>query len=86
MKNQLKIAVMLVLSVLLVGCDNTPPSQQLIEFIAKFYNWMFAFGWLAFLVGIVKMYWRPQKGFMLVGASVIFLIAASFRLYLSKSK
>ena len=82
MKNQLKIAVVLVLSILLVGCDNTPPSQQLIEFIAKFYNWMFAFGWLAFLVGIVKMYWRPQKGFMLVGASVIFLIAAYMAFYL----
>ena len=76
MKNQLKIAVMLVLSVLLVGCDNTPPSQQLIEFSVKLYNWMFAFGWLAFLVGMVKMYWRPQTGFMIICASVIFLMAA----------
>jgi len=81
MKNQLKITVVLVLSVLLVGCDNSPPSQQLIEFFAKMYNWMFAGGWLLFLVGIVKMYWRPQQGFMLVGASVMYLIAAYMAFY-----
>lgn len=72
MKNQLKIAMVLVISVLLVGCEIAKPSQEMALFLMKVWNGIFGIGYIMIFSGLVVKKWRESN--LLFG--VIWLIAA----------